>query len=283
MKTNHSQILRARWLNLRVLFLAAAPCFFGVHPCSTADDVPEKGLHRDVVFMIGEREYKTKDTLPVFAETQLETRGLRCTFVHADDRDKNDFPGLMALKTADLLVVSVRRRSLPKEQLDLVRQYIKSGKPLVGIRTASHAFHTFGKYAEGHDEWQSFDHDVLGGNYRSHRAPGIASVLNAASDAVDHPILAGVSLDSFVGNGSLYVVRPLSKTARPLVIGSIPDHPSEPVAWTHRYGDSRVFYTSLGHPDDFKSAQFNRLLTNAVFWAINKPVPAPHAAKGGDS
>ena len=82
-----------------------------------------------------------------------------------------------------------------------------------------------------------------------------------------------MSVDSFRGNGSLYQVSPLAKTTEPLVIGTIPDQPSEPVAWTHRFGDSRVFYTSLGHAEDFKSADFNRLLTNATFWALGKPVP----------
>jgi type 1 glutamine amidotransferase len=60
--------------------------------------------------------------------------------------------------------------------------------------------------------------------------------------------------------------------ASPLVIGSIPDHPAEPVAWTHRHGNSRVFYTSLGHVSDFENEAFNRLLTNAVLWALAQPV-----------
>ncbi|MBC8353406.1 MAG: isochorismatase family protein [Planctomycetes bacterium] len=225
-----------------------------------------------VVFVIGEREYETKVTLPEFAKKQLEPRGVRCTFIHADEADKNNFAGLKALKTGDLLFVSVRRRSLPKEQLDLVREFVAAGKPVVGIRTASHAFHTKGVHPDGHAEWQEFDADVLGGNYHSHRANGITSVLTEADGANGHSILAGVSVDSFIGGGSLYQVSPLAKTATPLIIGSIPDYPSEPVAWTHQYGDSRVFYTSLGHVSDFKNAAFNRLLTNAIFWSLDRPV-----------
>ncbi len=99
-------------------------------------------------------------------------------------------------------------------------------------------------------------------------------MLKAVEGAQSHPILAGVSLNSFIGGGSLYQVSPLAKTTTPLVIGSIPDHPAEPVAWTHQHGDSRVFYTSLGHVSDFKSEAFNRLLTNAVFWALDRPVVA---------
>ena len=149
-----------------------------------------------VVFMIGEREYETKTTLPEFAKKQLEPRGVRFTIIHADEADKNNFAGLAALKTADLLLVSVRRRSPPKEQLDLVREFVAAGKPVVGIRTASHAFHTKGTHPDGHDEWQEFDAEILGGNYHGHHANGITSVLKAADGAQGHPILAGVSLDS---------------------------------------------------------------------------------------
>jgi type 1 glutamine amidotransferase len=226
-----------------------------------------------VVFMIGEREYKTNESLPKFAKEQLRPRGIRSTIIHADADDKNNFPGLLALKTADLLFVSVRRRSLPEDQLALVREYAESGRPIIGIRTASHAFHTKGQHPEGHAEWQSFDPDVLGGSYRGHHGNGITSTLKTAEGAGKHAILRGVSLDSFVGHGSLYQVAPLAKTTTTLVIGTIPDQQPEPVAWTHQYKDSRVFYTSLGQIDDFKSHDFNRLLTNAVFWALDKPMP----------
>lgn len=225
-----------------------------------------------VVFMIGEDEYETNVTLPKFAQQQLEPRGIRCTIIHSDEADKNNFAGLTALKTADLLFVSVRRRSPPKDQLDLVREFVAAGKPVVGIRTASHAFHTKGTHPEGHDEWQEFDAEILGGNYHGHHANGITSVLKVADGMQEHPILAGVPVDSFVGSGSLYLVSPLAKTAKPLIIGSIPDHPAEPVAWTHQHGDSRVFYTSLGHVSDFQNEAFNKLLTNAVIWALARPV-----------
>ena len=55
--------------------------------------------------------------------------------------------------------------------------------------------------------------------------------------------------------------------------GTIPDKEPEPVAWTNQYKQSRIFYTSLGHQDDFQNESFRRMLINAVFWAMNKPVP----------
>lgn len=231
-----------------------------------------KDLKPHVVFMIGEDEYDTAKTLPVFAAAHLEPRGLRCTMVHADARDGNRFPGLEALQTADVLFLSVRRRSPVASQLQLVRDFLAGGKPLVGIRTASHAFHTRGKHPPGCDEWQEFDAQVLGGNYHGHHGDGPQVAVRRAS-GTDHPILRGVSVESLVGHSSLYQVTPLAAGTEVLLMGEIPGRPAEPIAWTHCYRGGRVFYTSLGDPEDFQSEDFNRLLANAVFWALNRPGP----------
>ena len=50
--------------------------------------------------------------------------------------------------------------------------------------------------------------------------------------------------------------------------------PMVPVVWTNSYKGGRIFFTSLGAPDDFKLPQFRRLLSNSVLWALDKPVPA---------
>ena len=99
--------------------------------------------------MIGEDEYKTEVTLPAFAGKELEPLGVRCTFVIADPKSPHDFRGAEALNDADLLVLSVRRRAPTAEQMAIIRKYIESGKPLVGIRTACHAFDTRGKAPRG--------------------------------------------------------------------------------------------------------------------------------------
>jgi type 1 glutamine amidotransferase len=231
---------------------------------------------RHVVFMIGEDEYKTWETLPDFAAKDLKAAGYRTTIISGDSADKNNFPGLVAaLKDADLLFISVRRRTPPKEQLDAVRAHLDAGKPLVGIRTASHAFALRPKDKLADPKlaaWQEFDPQVLGGHYANHHGNGPKTTVTAAPGAEKHSILSGISLADFLSNGSLYKVSPLEKTASPLLIGTIPGQPSEPVAWTHLYGTkaARVFYTSLGHPDDFQNPEFRRLLVNGIAWALNK-------------
>ncbi len=255
----------------RILSLVAA--FVAITGSSLAAGAEKTG---HVVFMIGEDEYQTWDTLPEFAEKELQTRGYRVTIIHADKADKNDFPGLVAaLRDADVLFVSTRRRTPLKEQLNAVRAHLAAGKSLIGIRTASHAFalREKDKLADPkYASWQDFDPAVFGGGYTGHHGAGPKSVITVAPAAEKHAILRGISVAKLVGNGSLYKASPLKDDTTPLLIGTIPEKPAEPVAWTRSYGPkkARVFYTSLGHPDDFKNPEFRRLLVNGVAWAMGK-------------
>lgn len=226
--------------------------------------------------MIGEDEYRTWETLPEFAKRELEPRGHRVAVIQADSADKNRFPGLeSALSKGEVLVVSVRRRTLPKEQMAALRGFVAAGKPVVGIRTASHAFAASPKQKltdASLAEWPEFDAEVLGGNYHNHHRPSDKTRVAVVPGAVGHPILKGVRIEELVGHGTLYRNEPLAPTANALLLGSIPDQPTEPLAWTHRAapGGGRVFYTSLGHPEDFPQAAFRQLLVNAVEWALGR-------------
>ena len=232
-----------------------------------------------VVILMAEDEYETNRTLPVFAEKHLG-KSFKVTLIHANDKKRNDLPGLSALEKADVVLVSVRRRVLPAEQMAILRKFIESGKAVVGIRTASHAFTlASGKVPEGLVEWKEFDKDILGGNYTGHHGVGPKVAITAAKEGLKQPILLGVHVKELQGCGSLYKVRPLAKSTTPLLIGSIPDKPAEPIAWVNSpRSKGRVFYTSLGHVGDFKQAAFNRLLRNAVYWAAGLPIEDP--AKG---
>ncbi len=240
-----------------------------------AGDVPTKTASAHIVFMIGEDEYHTWETLPEFAEKDLKPLGYRISIIHADAADKNQFPGLTtALREADLLFLSVRRRTPPKEQLDAVRAYLATGKPLVGIRTACHAFALLPKDKPADPKlaaWPEFDPEVIGGHYTGHYGKGQAAV-SLAPGADAHPILRGVAVSNLIGTAGLYKVSPLAATTVPLLMGAIPGQPAEPIAWTNRHGEKqgRIFYTSLGAPDEFKILDFRKMLVNAVAWALSK-------------
>jgi nicotinamidase-related amidase/type 1 glutamine amidotransferase len=226
-----------------------------------------------LVVIMAESEYQTERTLPEFALKHLG-KDFRVSTVFGSETNAHDLPGLDVLKDADLALISVRRRALPSKQMDIIRKFVESGKPLIGIRTASHAFSLRGnKPPEGCATWETFDAEVWGGHYTNHHGDGLKVEIKAADGAAEHPILSGVNLAQLRGNGSLYKVSPLAKSTMPLLIGSIPDKPAEPILWTHTTkAGGRVVYTSLGHPDDFKEAAFHRLLSNAIHWAAGLSV-----------
>jgi type 1 glutamine amidotransferase len=228
--------------------------------------------------VIGDDEYKTEVTLPAFAKAELEPRGFAVRVIHADATDKDQFPGLAeAARAADLILVSARRRTPPADQLEALRAHVAAGKPVVGIRTACHAFAPRGKEAvrAGRSVWPEFDPEVIGGHYTGHHGSGPQASLTAAQGAKDHPIMRGVDLTRLLSHGSLYKVAPLVTSTTPLIIGSIAGKEPEPVAWTNvpRVGHSRVFYTSLGHPADFESPAFRKLLLNGICWTIGIAPP----------
>lgn len=260
--------------------------FVGGQPFKYSDQ------QKTVVMLIGDDEYKTEVTLPAFAETDLKPLGIEVKIIHADAKDKNQFPGMAeAVKSADLVLVSVRRRTPPKEELDALKAHVAAGKPIVGIRTASHAW-SLRKDADvaaieklGLSTWDKFDADVLGGNYTGHHGAGAKTVLTFANDAEMNPIMRGVALADFPGNGSLYKVSPIASSATPLLVGTVPNQGPEPVAWTNLSGKkkTRVFYTSLGHEQDFENPAFRKLLQNGVLWSLGVMEPrvggAPLVAK----
>ncbi len=232
-----------------------------------------------VVFIIAENEYDAANTLPEFATELEDVYGLECEIVQGGD---NDIPGMEVLENADLAVIYVRRQVLRAEQMKYLRDYVASGKPVVGIRTASHAFSlNQEKPPAGLTDWPEFDRDVLGGNYHMHHgnkgADDPFTYVWVKEGMESHAILAGVPAGEFRVPSWLYKTSPLAKTATVLMMGRVGDRkPFEPVTWTNIHtGGGRVFYTSLGHPDEFKMRVFRRLLTNGIFWALDKKMPPP--------
>ena len=230
----------------------------------------ETDARKYIVFLIGEREYKTEETLPLFAEKYLSS-DFRCTFVFADKKDGNKFPGIEAVKDADVLFVSVRRRTLPPEDLALIRRHVAEGKPVIGIRTASHAFSLRGKPApKGYAGWEKWDAEVMGGNYTGHHGNKIQTKVSSLEGA--GAFLAGGKPATFITSGSLYINTPLQKGAQPLFMGAAEGiERSEPVAWSYlRKDGGRSFCTSLGYVEDFEEPAFQALLVQGIKWSLAK-------------
>ena len=260
----------------KIPFLTCLAIFHSLLLGGTSAGAAE-GLKPHVFFLIGESEYDTKTTLPAFAKAELEPLGIRCSFSILPDDSADEFPGLDALKDAGLLFISVRRHTPPKAQMDAIRAHVAAGKAVAGIRTASHAFALRGNGAavpEGHADWPEFDRDVLGGNYRNHYGQGIVTFGKINPGAAGNPVLTGIATDEFRVPSHLYRNPDLSKSVTVLMTARMEGRPEvEPIAWLNTSGGRRVFYTSLGSPEDFAVPQFRRLLLNGIHWALQVPVP----------
>ena len=224
-----------------------------------------------IVFLIAEKEYQTEKTLPNFCKQYV--RDGKNSFVYADPHEPNKLIGSEAVDTADLLFVSVRRRTLPPQQLNRIRQYVQTGKPVIGIRTASHAFCLRKQEPEdGFAAWPEFDKTVFGGNYTNHYKNSLIATIqrvNPSSTSAE-PLLSGIKEGPCASGGSLYCVSPLEEKADVILEGVIEGHAPEPVAWTFRRADGgKSFYTSLGHIDDFRGPVLPPLLLNAIEWCLH--------------
>ncbi|MDH3584839.1 MAG: ThuA domain-containing protein [Phycisphaerae bacterium] len=238
-----------------------------------------------VVFLIAEREYGTAETLPAFARKHLHPQGVKTSFIFAQGSEgaaRNRFGAFDPLKTADLLVISVRRRAPSQDQMAVLRKWVGAKKPIVALRTASHAFALRGDAAppKGHLLWPTFDRDVLGAVYRGHYGGATAkgepaTRLFPGPGSGKHPVMQGVTLPPASGIQShLYRSEELDKRASVLLLGKPAERDEkQPVAWTLIRDGHRVFYTSLGSREDMQMTAVQRLLRNAVYWAADRQVP----------
>ena len=250
---------------IRLFVVAVIHALIGVAAINAADPRPK------LIMLISESEYETAKTLPEFAAKFLE-KDFRVVTVSGPtvDTEKHVFNRIEEIAAADVLLVSVRRRTLARAQLDAIRRYVAAGKPVVGIRTASHAFslRPNQKMADGGHQWPEWDAEVFGGSYTNHHGKGPATVVTAAPG--QHALLGGVKVP-FESTATLYKVSPLKAGTLPVLIGTIPGQTPEPVAWTFKRRDGgKSFYTSLGGADDFRNPNFTTLLRNALLWAAGK-------------
>jgi hypothetical protein len=265
-------------------------------------DGPGKGKH--VVLISGDEEYRSEETLPQLGKILANRHGFRCTVLFAvDPKDgminpnvRNNIPGLEALDKADLMVIFTRFRELPDDQMKHIAEYVEAGKPVVGLRTATHAFNipaknTYAAYSHNSKAWQGgFGRKVLGDTWLSHHgAHGSQSTRGVvAPDAKGHPILRGIRDGDIWGPTDVYGVRlPLPGDSKPLVLGQVlegmkpTDQPVEgkkndplmPLAWVKSYTvvqgkTGRSFTTTMGAAQDFESEGLRRLLINACYWAV---------------
>jgi len=278
-------------------------------------DGPGKG--KKVVLVSGDEEYRSEEALPQLAKILARHHGFDCTVVFAIDpatgqinpNTNDNIPGLEKLASADLMVIATRFRNLPDEQMKHIDAFLKAGKPVVAMRTATHAFNipdgrTYRRYSwdfPGEGSTQGFGRQVLGETWISHHGShGSESTRGLlAPDAKDHPILKGIKDGEIWGPTDVYGVRlPLPGDSKPLVLGAVlagmkPDsppvageknEPMMPVAWVKSYQidggpKGRSFTTTMGAATDMTAEGTRRMLVNACYWAAGLEAKIPEKSK----
>lgn len=261
-------------------------------------DGPGKGKH--VVLLAGDEEYRSEDSMPQLAKILAVRHGFKCTVLFSinketgeiDPQTLDNIPGLEALDTADLMIMFLRFRELPDEQMKHIIDYTNSGKPIIGLRTSTHAFryvkHKDSPYAKYSFQSKEFDggygRQVFGetwiNHYGRHQVESTRGLI--AEGMENSPIVRGI--DGIWGESDVYSITTLAGDSKPLIMGQVlsgmnpddkpnPDKKLVPVAWTKTYtGEksktARVFTTTMGHSFDFKNEGFRRLLVNACYWAM---------------
>ena len=267
------------------------------------------GVGRHIVFVSGDEEYRSEESLPMLAKILAGRHGFKCTVLFAIDpatgeinpNTLDNIPGLEALGTADLMVICTRFRELPDAQMKFADAYLESARPVIGIRPAVVAFRNrkesrFFKYSSDNHraEYQDgFGQQVLGSTWVSHHGlHGRESTRGIPVEAMkSHPILRGVA--TLWGPTDVYTIRtPIPRDGRVLVMGEVlsgmkptdppSDKPMMPLAWTTHYstarGTGRVFMTTMGASQDFEDENLRRLVVNACYWAMGMEERIPAKA-----
>ncbi len=234
-----------------------------------------------VVFVTGDEEYRSEETMPMLARILHRDHGFTVSVCFAltdgviDPNRSDNIEGLEILADADMMVVNTRFRRLPDDQLEHITTFAESGKPMAGFRTATHAF----RYGGGNVMDREWPQQVFGLPWIRHHGGANSTDALIVGENADPPVLRGV--EPFHARSWLYHADTLLDSATPLITGRAVrgaepggEHFSDPhtIAWVHYYegehGKSRVFFTTLGHPYDFKDESMRKLSINGILWAL---------------
>lgn len=274
----------------------------------------EKGLGagKHVVLIAGDDEYRSEEALPMLGKILAKHHGFKCTVLFPIEPKsgkikpdhQTNIEGMQSLEKADLMIVGLRFRNLPDEDMKYFADYIESGKPVIGVRTSTHAFkipkdRKYAKYSfNSKNEWKGgFGRQVLGDTWVNHHGVhGRQSTRGVIPDAESkNPILRGVK--DVWGPTDVYTIKNLSKDATVVLQGSVlegmkpsdkplegeKNNPMMPLAWTKEFKTesgktSRIFCTTMGASTDFKSEDLRRLIVNASLWCLEMEGKIPEKA-----
>ena len=272
---------------------------------STLEFGPTTG--KRIVLIGGDEEYRSEEMLPQLARILATRHGFRCTVVlpvndkgEIDPENQSSAPGIAALDKADLCILMIRFRHYSDADMSHFVRYFESGKPIIAIRTSTHAFQypkdsasPYRLYSWDSKPWSGgFGKQALGETWVSHW--GVHGVQATKGIPVaTSPLLNGV--DGLFGTTDVYEAAPPTdasilmrgEVCESLEPGSQPavgmkktksgkehalNDPMMPIVWTREL-PNRILTTTFGSATDFLDERFRRLLINATFWGIGRYIP----------
>lgn len=257
-----------------------------------------KGQH--IVFIAGEEYYRSEEGMSMFAKLLARHHGFKCTVLFATDpatghinpnRSKN-LPGLAALDSADLMVIFARFRELPDADMKHIVDYVNAGKPVLGIRNATHAFRYPPNSSSAYRSWDfqskawpgGFGQQILGDTWIAHygKFQKEATLAHVNPAQRSHPVLRGVG-DTIFCHTDVNSVERLTADEVVLFRGQVlsglkPTDPPVtdqrkdvrmPFAWFKTYTapsgkQGRSFTTTAGASLDWLNEDLRRMMVNAM-------------------
>ncbi|HID23943.1 MAG TPA: hypothetical protein EYP14_16300 [Planctomycetaceae bacterium] len=252
----------AAWVGLVVVWAAANGLRAAAKEWVVYEGATGPGSGKHIVLISGDEESRSEEALPQLGKILARQHGFKCTVLFAIDPKTgliapnilDNIPGLDALESADLMIIFTRFRRLPDEQMEQIDRYLKSGRPVIGMRTATHAFRfpagsKWAHYSNGYQgekkQWtDGFGRLVLGekwiAHHGHHRHEATRGVI--APGAENHPIVRGIKDGDIFALTDVYAVRlPLPGDSKPIILGQVlagmnPDDPPAPPAKNRKTG-----------------------------------------------
>lgn len=264
---------------------------------------PGKG--KNVVLISGDEEYRSEETMPMLGKMLAEKHGFKCTVLFAIDpatgeinpKESTNIPNVAAVDSADFLILGLRFREYADEDMKHIVDYVETGKPLLGMRTSTHAFNYTKKKDSPYASWSwgangGFGKKVLGetwvNHWGQHGSQSTRGIIEEANKS--HPLLTGV--EDLWGPTDVYEVKQLPDDAKVLFRGAVlegmkpedkpvagkKNEPMMPIGWvrerkTEKGATQKVICTTMGASTDFAAPGLGRFVTNCVYWGIGLPIP----------
>ncbi len=255
---------------------------------------------KHIVLVSGDEEYRTEESMPMLGKILSQKHGFKCTVLfslgpdgaeYIDSNNSSGIRGWEALDDADLMIIGTRFRNPDENAAASITKFLNAGKPVIGIRTATHAFQ--GKGTFGSLKYNDFGLKVLGetwvNHHGRHKAQGARGV--PVQGQISHPILNGVT--EIFCPSDVYGVTHLTDADTILLraavtesldpkspnIAGVKNNPTQPFAWLHTYdrpdtsGTGKSFCTTGGAAVDFANESLRRMVVNAAYFLTDRPVP----------